>query len=76
MNSDPIALTMGQNFELERLNRAIDSTDSVEDLRQISKMLASAWMTQKAAVNWVIRNHMTPVSGDMIKEILETKDEK
>lgn len=48
-------LSMGQKFELEKMNRAIDSCTSVEELRSLAKTLTSAWMTQKAAIAWMMR---------------------
>lgn len=53
MNS-AIELTLGQKFEIERLNRVIDGTADAEQLRQLAKQLLQAWHTQKAATNWVI----------------------
>lgn len=51
-------LTMGQRFELEKMNRAIDSCTSVDELRSLAKTLTSAWMTQKAAIAWMIRQQI------------------
>ena len=47
-------LTIGQKFEIERFNRAIDATADPEQLRQLAKQLLQAWHTQKAATNWMI----------------------
>lgn len=47
-------LSIGQQFELERLSRAIDATANPEDLKAIAKQLLQAWHTQKAATNWMI----------------------
>lgn len=54
----PIELSMGQQFEIERFNRAIDATADPEQLRQLAKQLLQAWHTQKAATNWVINQQM------------------
>jgi hypothetical protein len=35
--------------------RTIDGTSDPETLRSIAKMLVQAWMTQKAAASWAIR---------------------
>ena len=51
----PIELSTGQQFEIERLSRAIDATADPEDLRRVAKQLLRAWHTQKAATNWIIR---------------------
>ena len=56
---EELNLTLGQKFEIERFNRAIDSTDDVEALRNLSKQLLQAWQTQKAATNWIIRQSLT-----------------
>ena len=56
----PIELTTGQQFEIERLSRAIDATADPEELRRLAKRLLHAWHTQKAATNWVIRQQVEP----------------
>jgi hypothetical protein len=50
----PIELSVGQQFEIERFSRAIDSTADPGELRNLAKQLLQAWHTQKAATNWVI----------------------
>ena len=59
----PIALTMGQQFEIERFNRALDATADPEQLRTIAKQLLQAWHTQKAATKWVINQQMAGSPG-------------
>lgn len=56
----PIALTMGQQFEIERFSRAIDATADTDELRNIAKQLLQAWHTQKAATQWVINQQLGP----------------
>ncbi len=56
--SEPLALTLGQQFELERLTRVIDSTGDAQSLRGIAKQLLQAWQTQKAATEWVMRQQL------------------
>ncbi|MEB3306854.1 MAG: hypothetical protein VKK98_01750 [Cyanobacteriota bacterium] len=53
-----IQLTLGQKFEIERFNRAIDTTADLNQLRDIAKQLLQAWHTQKAATNWAIRQQI------------------
>ncbi len=52
---DPIALTIGQMFEIEKYSREIDSSKNVEELQSIAKHLLVAWKQQQAASAWVIR---------------------
>ena len=52
---DPIALTIGQMFEVEKFSREIDSSKDVEELQSIAKQLLVAWKQQQAASAWVIR---------------------
>lgn len=47
------ALSMGQQFEVERFSRAIDATADPEQLKALAKQLLQAWHTQKAATEWV-----------------------
>lgn len=57
-------LSVTQQFEIERFNRAIDTTADVEQLREIAKQLLKAWHTQKAATNWAIRQQIgTPFAA-------------
>lgn len=53
-----IELSMGQKFEMEKMNRAIDSCTDVKELQSLAKTLVSAWMTQKAATAWMIREQI------------------
>lgn len=53
--SAPIELSVGQQFEIERFNRALDATADADQLRALAKQLLHAWQTQKAATNWVIQ---------------------
>lgn len=56
--SEPLALTLGQKFELERMSRAIDATTDPQVLRGLAKQLLEAWHSQKAATQWVMRQHL------------------
>jgi len=49
-----VDLSIGQQFEIERFNRAIDATADPEQLRHLAKQLLQAWQTQKAATQWVV----------------------
>lgn len=40
---DPIALTIGQMFEIEKFSREIDSSKDVEELELIAKNILVAW---------------------------------
>jgi len=53
-----ISLSLGQQFEVERMSRAIDAEGDPQVLRDLAKQLLQAWHTQKAATNWVMRQHM------------------
>jgi hypothetical protein len=61
---DQLALTIGQQFEVERMGRVIDATSDIEALRKLSKQLVQAWHCQKAATRWVM-GHVTgpPIPG-------------
>ena len=52
---DPIALTIGQMFEVEKFSREIDGSKDVEELQSIAKNLWLAWKQQQAASAWIIR---------------------
>ena len=56
--SEPRALTLGQQFELERLTRVIDSTADLQSLQGLAKQLLQAWHSQKAATQWVMRQQL------------------
>ena len=51
------ALSLGQRFELERMNRAIDAEMDPSAVRGIAKQLLQAWQSQRAATDWIIRQH-------------------
>ena len=52
---EPLALTLGQKFEIEKFSREIDSSSDVQQLRTIAKDLLLAWQQQQAASAWAIR---------------------
>lgn len=54
-----IALTAAQAFEVERFSRAIDATADLAALRGLCKQLLQAWMAQKAATRWVMRQSLS-----------------
>ena len=53
-----ISMSITQQFELERMNRAIDATADPHQLQMIAKQLLQAWQSQRAATDWVIRQQM------------------
>ena len=57
--SEPLTLSMGQQFELERMSRAIDATDDPQTLQKLAKQLLQAWHSQKAATQWVMRQQLS-----------------
>ena len=52
---EPLALTLGQKFEIEKFSREIDSSSDVQQLRSIAKDLLLAWQQQQASSAWAIR---------------------
>ena len=60
---EPLALTDSQKFEIERFSRVIDTTHDVAVLKTIASQLLKAWMAQKAATVWAMKQTMpTPLS--------------
>ena len=55
-----IALTVSQQFEIERFNRIIDETTDCDALRKTAKQLLTAWQYQKAATLWAMREALPP----------------
>lgn len=52
---EPIALTLGQKFEIEKFSREIDNSEDLQALRSIAKDLLVAWKQQQAAAAWAFR---------------------
>jgi hypothetical protein len=44
-----------QQFDVERMNRAIESTLDPQQLQVLAKQLLQAWHSQRAATAWVTR---------------------
>ena len=55
---EPLALSLDQEFELERMNRAIEATANLEELQGLAKQLLLAWHSQKAATAWVMSQQL------------------
>ena len=56
--SEPLSLSLGQKFEMERMSRAIDSTVDIQALQGLAKQLLQAWHSQKAATQWIMRQQL------------------
>ena len=52
---EAIGLSVTQQFEVERMNRAIESTLDPQQLQALAKQLLQAWHSQRAATAWVTR---------------------
>ena len=52
---EPIALTLGQKFEIEKFSREIDNSEDLSALKSIAKDLLMAWQQQQAASAWIVR---------------------
>ena len=50
-----VSLSVAQQFDVERMNRAIESTLDSKTLQVIAKQLLQAWHSQRAATVWVMR---------------------
>jgi len=51
-------LSISQRFEQERLSRLIDQTGDVGQLRMMAKMLLEAWMVQRSATLWAMKESL------------------
>ena len=52
---ESISLSVAQQFDVERMNRAIESTLDAEQLQELAKQLLQAWHSQRAATAWITR---------------------
>ena len=50
-----IGLSVSQQFDVERMNRAIESTIDPHQLQVLAKQLLQAWHSQRAATVWITR---------------------
>ena len=50
-----IGLSVSQQFDVERMNRAIESTIDPQQLKVLAKQLLQAWHSQRAATVWITR---------------------
>ena len=48
-------LSISQQFDVERMNRAIESTIDPQQLQVLAKQLLQAWHSQRAATVWITR---------------------
>ena len=52
---ESISLSVAQQFDVERMNRAIESTLDAQQLQELAKQLLQAWHSQRAATAGVTR---------------------
>lgn len=57
---EPFKLSINQEFEKEKMARVIDSVEDVKELREIAKQLLSAWLSQQAASEWILKTTLVP----------------
>ena len=50
-----MGLSVSQQFDVERMNRAIESTIDPQQLQVLAKQLLQAWHSQRAATVWITR---------------------
>ena len=50
-----VSLSVSQQFDVERMNRAIESTIDPHQLQVLAKQLLQAWHSQRAATVWITR---------------------
>ena len=50
-----IGLSVAQQFDVERMNRAIESTIDAQRLQALARHLLQAWHSQRAATAWIMR---------------------
>ena len=50
-----VNLSVSQQFDVERMNRAIESTIDPQQLQVLAKQLLQAWHSQRAATVWIAR---------------------
>jgi hypothetical protein len=55
-------LSISQQFDIERFNRAIDDSENIDEIRGIAKQLLMAWQTQRAATNWIMKSSLSAPS--------------
>ena len=52
---ETVALSVTQQFHVERMNRPIESTIYPQQLKVLAKQLLQAWHSQRAATVWITR---------------------
>ena len=50
-----VNLSFSQQFDVDRMNRVIESTIDPQQLQVLAKQLLQAWHSQRAATAWVTR---------------------
>ena len=50
-----VNLSFSQQFDVERMNRVIESTIDPHQLQVLAKQLLQAWHSQRAATVWITR---------------------
>lgn len=55
---DSLQLSDSQKFEIESMNRTVDQCNNLEELKSLSKSLISAFMSQKVATAWALRQSL------------------
>ena len=54
-------LTPEQQFEVERLSRAIDAETDPQVLRNLCRQLLLSWQVQRSCTDWAMRQSLSTV---------------
>lgn len=52
---EPLSLSLGQRFELERQTRDLDVMDDIQELQQMAKQLLLAWQEEIARSRMAVK---------------------
>ncbi|WP_150882153.1 hypothetical protein [Synechococcus sp. RSCCF101] len=53
-----MTLTLNDQFAIEQMSRAVESTDDLQAIKQLTQQLIRAWFLQRAATRWLIRQQL------------------
>lgn len=67
-NFDSIEVTLSQQFELDKMNRTIEACENTDDLKKLAKLFAQAWVNQKAATAWAMRQSLPAPPWGQVRE--------
>lgn len=73
---EPLSLSISQSFTKEQMTRVIKQCSDVKALQDLAIQMLSAWLSQKAATEWVMKQAMVAPPRVSVRDLQESESKE